>query len=794
MHDYLCRLRLGNLLWLLLALWLPLATAAEADSKLDDWLGQARQGLEELKRNLGRFDVQTGDVAQLAEIARAVVAVKQQGMRIIEDLEAEQANVKAKLDTLGPAPAKEAEDPPEVAKSRRQLNRDMKELERQVGAVRTMLLVGDDLLKGVSDLEQAIVSERLLNRGPNVAVVVRENLGNMADWWPTTAALLRAGSGLDVLADSDLSVIAVLVLLAVPVGMLVGRRLRPVAAVEESAGSAARVLAAARACAARRAPLLLPTAAWAGYLSTAMPLDPVPLVTQMAYAVLLYLVLTTAVGVLLHPAPPATHYLPLDEAASHRLARRLRFLIGLGAVGFMLFGTPLVEQLPYAQYLSLRAIYLLFVVGNVIWVIALLGSLSGWGRSYRVRGALALTFIAALMAELLGYRNLAVLLLGGMIGTLAIVAVALLFAWGLDDLFDGLDKGRRAWQARLRASLGLEAGDPFPGLLWLRLGTTLLVWGLALAAILKTWGLSGKGLAYFSALLVEGFKVGNITVVPTQILGAVLVFAVLLSAGNWFKQRLVPRWLNHTRLDRGAREAMTTISGYLGVTLATLMGLSVAGVSFENLAIIAGALSVGIGFGLQNVVSNFVSGVILLFERPIRTGDWVVVGGTEGYVKQISIRSTTIQTFDRADVIVPNSELLSTPVTNWMLRDSWGRVKVPIGVGYDSDPEQVERVLLAIAHDHPLTLTDSRGVPPPRVLFRAYGDSAMNFELIFFVRNVDARTVVISDVNHAIYKAFRAAGITIPYPQRDVNVHYVNASAGGRDAVQAGIAAAGGED
>ena len=189
-------------------------------------------------------------------------------------------------------------------------------------------------------------------------------------------------------------------------------------------------------------------------------------------------------------------------------------------------------------------------------------------------------------------------------------------------------------------------------------------------------------------------------------------------------------------MERGAREAVATISGYLGVALALFVSLSITGVEFGKLAIIAGALSVGIGFGLQNIVNNFVSGLILLFERPIKTGDWIVVGNTEGYVKKISIRSTQIQTFDQADVIVPNSDLISGQVTNWMLRDARGRIRVPIGVAYGSDTALVEKLLLEVAHKHPLVITSSIA-PEPKVLFIDFGDSALMFELRVFIVNID---------------------------------------------------------
>ena len=190
----------------------------------------------------------------------------------------------------------------------------------------------------------------------------------------------------------------------------------------------------------------------------------------------------------------------------------------------------------------------------------------------------------------------------------------------------------------------------------------------------------------------------------------------------------------------------------------------------QNLAIIAGALSVGIGFALRNIVNNFVSGLILLFERPIRTGDWIIVNDVEGTVRRISIRSTQIQTFDRADVIVPNSDLISNSVTNWMLRDRFGRLRVPVGVAYGSDLQRVKETLLRVAGEHPQVVQGSRIVQDPYVLFLSFGDSALEFELRVFVFDIGKRLTVLSDLNFAIDTAFREAGIDIPFPQRDVHI------------------------
>jgi len=188
------------------------------------------------------------------------------------------------------------------------------------------------------------------------------------------------------------------------------------------------------------------------------------------------------------------------------------------------------------------------------------------------------------------------------------------------------------------------------------------------------------------------------------------------------------------------------------------------------LALVAGALSVGIGFGLQNIVNNFISGLILLFERPIKTGDWIVVDDVEGYVKRISIRSTHIQTFDRADVIVPNSALISGKVVNWMLKDVKGRIRVPIGVAYGSDVQAVKKVLHEIAGEHPEVIKSEILAPAPVVLFIGFGDSSLDFELRCHIRDIDKKVQTTSDLNFAIDAAFRAQKIEIPFPQRDIHI------------------------
>lgn len=197
-----------------------------------------------------------------------------------------------------------------------------------------------------------------------------------------------------------------------------------------------------------------------------------------------------------------------------------------------------------------------------------------------------------------------------------------------------------------------------------------------------------------------------------------------------------------------------------------MAGISTMGFDLTNLALIAGALSVGIGFGLQSIVSNFVSGLILLFERPIKVGDWVITNSGEGIVKKISVRATVVETFDRTSIIVPNSELISSSVKNWTHADKIGRVIISVGVSYSSNPQQVQDILLELITNNNEILNN----PKPTVHFKDFADSALIFEIRFFIRNIREVFDISSKVRFQIWDAFKEAGVEISFPQRDLHI------------------------
>jgi small-conductance mechanosensitive channel len=291
------------------------------------------------------------------------------------------------------------------------------------------------------------------------------------------------------------------------------------------------------------------------------------------------------------------------------------------------------------------------------------------------------------------------------------------------------------------------------------------IFAVAFPIILLQWGFDWKDLTGWAQKAFFGFQVGGLNVSIATLVGAVLVFVVAYAIARVLLSWMDNQVMEPAGLSGGVRDSVRTGLGYVGFIAAVLVAASYAGLDFSNLAIVVGALSVGIGFGLQSIVNNFVSGLILLAERPIKVGDWVVVGENQGFVRKISVRATEIETFDRANVVVPNSMLISEKVQNWTLHNNVGRISISVGVSYDSDPERVKDILLEVAREHPQVLTH----PEPYVWFSDFGNSSLDFTLFCYALNITRQLGIQSDMRITILKKFREEGIEIPYPQSDVH-------------------------
>lgn len=246
----------------------------------------------------------------------------------------------------------------------------------------------------------------------------------------------------------------------------------------------------------------------------------------------------------------------------------------------------------------------------------------------------------------------------------------------------------------------------------------------------------------------------------------ILVLVLLWVAGK-LKTLFLRRILSRSQMDIGAQQATATLIHYVLLLLGLMIVLQTAGIDLTTLHVVAGAVGVGVGLGLQEVVNNFISGLIILFERPIKVNDRIQVGEVDGRVADIRARSTTVVTNDNVAIIIPNSKFITENVINWTFNDSRLRFRVPVGVAYGTDPHEVRKALLAAAASHEGVLED----PGPSVWFREFGESSLNFELLVWTQSmVHNPGRFVSDLNYAIHDTLAEAGISVPFPQRDLHL------------------------
>ena len=500
-------------------------------------------------------------------------------------------------------------------------------------------------------------------------------------------------------------------------------------------------------------------------------------------AFLWFVFLSSASRGVLAPGAPPWRLPTMSDALAVKLNRLLTLLAGVFAVNIFMSKVSSALFLPVeftamqggilAALVTATMVAMLFAAGRGALsedeeaiAVTVIGEPGLFSWIARLRWLLWLFVFVNISALILGYIALASFLSEQLIITGVLFAGAYLIHLLADEaLTSGLASDlvlgkfvRRTFSMSTRAveRLGLVLITVTDVLLLLVVGPLLVLQWTVTWIDLKSW----LTVAFF------GFKIGDVTISPSSILIAVAVFAFVFLLTRFVVRWLDQRMLRRTKLDRGIRDSIRVAASYAGVIIAALIAASYAGLDFTNLAIVAGALSVGIGFGLQSIVNNFVSGLILLAERPIRVGDWIIVGTDEGTVRKINVRSTEIETFDRSTVIVPNSTLITGSVHNWTHRDKIGRLKIPVGVSYDADPERVEELLQEIAESESMVLRS----PAPYVYFKDFGSSSLDFELRCYIFDVDEMLTVLSKLRFAIFRRLKEEGIEIPFPQRDIHL------------------------
>ena len=420
-------------------------------------------------------------------------------------------------------------------------------------------------------------------------------------------------------------------------------------------------------------------------------------------------------------------------------------------------------------------LYLLVMIFWFIWLlrrphleILLLGGMETAPRSWLrfMRTLRLLVFLglsAIIIVDLLGFQNLAIYLAGA--GFLSLLALA--GGWLLTQVAKDLTTFLAGPRGLLATGLELEAKTLET--LHLVLGHTLALTTalLTAAGVFLSWGVDLRFIKRVAAALSSGPTVGPVTLSPLALVlaGASLWVARKLSR---FSQMVLESGLfRRQQWDLGIQHTITNTVHYTLMTMGVLIALGFLGINFANLAIIVGGLGVGIGFGLQNIVNNFISGLILLVERPIKAGDLLVIDGQWGTVKAIRVRSTVFETVERSVLIIPNSELLSSKILNWTFYGRGPiRLALKVGVSYGSDVQQVTRILHEVCRQNHRVLSE----PAPQVFFSAYGDSSLDFTIWVFLRSPADRVPATHELHTAIFQTFQTHGIEFPYPQLDVHV------------------------
>lgn len=746
------------------AILLLFALPAAGQNDFDAFTNLAE--LEALQKQLDAAP--PADVDQLEEIRALANSARRQANSCIPRVTPEVQRLRQEKAILGDLTE---DDPIDIREQRAAINAALGEAQGRLDNCRLVVSRADVIMSTVTQLEIVLSRERMWSQSQPIWDVLPVAPAQIKEWPAkiSTAIRFERKEG----AETSLKVPLLLVgILAIGLGLFVRRAFRRWHDAQGFDDKPPPLKVLFLKSLARHAPWwILGLATSVMVISTmAEPaFDSVPL--RITTAILAYGLACILIDRSTGPMTPSAEIEGLIPELQAPLRLRLRLFFVASIASRVVLGPQWFLELPAEDMLLPHTLLVIALVLPLIAGLRLARRVPGLqGRHRIVRYITMLALIVTLVAEFLGYYNLANYLIFGVVMTAFAAFVLWMLLWLVDQAIDFLTKGQTRLAYQARTWLGVRPRtEGETGLGAYRLLFDLLLWLTFGVLVLNVWDTSGTMLAQLRSWVLDGFQVGDGTLVPIDIFIGIAVFTALIIVTAWIKRLIQKRWLSQVRMDRGARDAITTMVGYLGFIVAVLVGLNLTGADLTTIGLAAAALSVGIGFGLQNIVNNFVSGLVLLFERPIKAGDFISIGEMEGWVKRISIRSTEIETMDRQNVLVPNSDLISEKVTNWVLRDPHIRLRLEIGVAYGSDVELVRDVLLKVGEENEEVITDGRA-PGPRALFMSFGDSALLFELRVWIRHVRKRFEVTSSLNFAIDQAFREHNITIPFPQRDLHV------------------------
>lgn len=763
---------------LLAALLLAAAPAARAADAVDTALDTARLQVERIEKRLAGEAPVPG--SELAESRRLLLQVQEDADRIAAEQAPELDSARARLAELGPAPegGGEAAD---VAEQRSGLQKTIEALDARIKLARLLVVQSQQLADQAAgqrrDRFRAALFERtesilspsfwneLRYNAPRDLQRLRQLAGTLADAAARTPAGAWAG-------------LAALVVAVFALRRWLSRRLVAIAAERTPSGRVRRsVYAVAQALLAMLVPGTAAYALMRGFSWTLPETEPARVLLGSMVGAMCFSAYVAGVGsALLAAKRPSWRLLPLPDEVATGLRWHPTLIGALIFVGWLVQRLGALVQASLATEVAINGMYALAL--GVLLAHTVRRGERLRHRSHELRDerehlprptwmTLALFFArtllaASVLAILVGYVALGAFV----VRQVAWIAVLAMTAFLVDALIDDVFT---AWLAT-RQPAGAEPaeGDAETPGSRLRRQAAVLVSGalrltvalVALVMVLAPFGEGPADLLRRTDQLRDGIMVGQLQLRPTAVLQAVLVFllatVVLRAVKRWFSDRFLPT----TSLDAGMRASVATLMGFLGTVVAIGLGLSAIGLALDKVAWIASALSVGIGFGLQAVVSNFVSGLILLAERPVKVGDWVALGGVEGDIRRINVRATEIQMGDRSTVIVPNSEFITKVVRNVTHQSPQGLVQIKLPMPLDTDTERARQILLQAFLDHPDVLDN----PAPNVQLDGIDAGNVVFNATGFVSSPRQSYGVKSALLFQVLQALPAAGLPLWKP------------------------------
>ncbi|MEJ8570272.1 DUF3772 domain-containing protein [Microbaculum marinum] len=727
---------------------------------------------------------------QLSRQRARAEEVIEDARRLESELAPEVAAIQDRLNQLGPAPAEgEPPEAPDIAERRAAESAALARADTALKKVRIAIVQAEQVIRDTASLRRARFTRSLTVQSQSV---LNPNL-----WLEGIQALPRVSRSFGILFDDSWSIAArnvntqaILILLgaalgAVLVGFYLRRYVRRFAPALGESDEVPRLRKLSRAVLVVFTDGLIPVmAAWVLFVA----LNASGLVSErlvdlnrgVIAAVAVFAFLFGLSRALCAPLRPGWRLLDLSDALAAQTVVTITAIAAVLGIGVYLEKANEILYAPVSLEIAKRAltdILLIALIATGLWRLSLAGpsrSAAEDGQAGLIwtwlKGLIWIVLAVSVVALVAGYIALANFIILQLVFASAVIALVWLLLGLIEELVETILRPESRIGYALASAFGISESGTMQFALIASGALRLAVIVLGATLVLLPWGFDTGAWRIWIQKAFFGLRIGNVTISLSSILAALIILAIGLVATRALQKWLGVRFLPNTKLDLGLRNSIRTIVGYIGIIITAIFAVTYLGFNLQNVAIVAGALSVGIGFGLQSIVNNFVSGLILLAERPIKEGDWIVVGADQGNVRKISIRSTEIETFDRATVIVPNSDLITGTVKNWMHSSMMGRVIVPIGVSYSADPEQVRDILLAIARAHP----DVLAYPEPRVYFMDFGDSSLVFNLFAYIGDVNTTLTVRSDFRFEILKRLREANIEIPFPQRDVHLRDID--------------------